>query len=232
MKIKIFLSSLLLGFSCVALSAPVNNLVGDLVALKRLPAHSFSLAENEFGDLFLISDSGRFAIQKPVIYDVWNAVWINSINDLKTGQIDLNKMGLDIDELQPFKIGKGDSRITVFVDPISEHTRKLLSFVNKNSDAYAWNIVLFPAFGEKSAKAARKIACDGNSKRAYEALITGDFSQLKPKKKCNTLGLQKALTTSKYLGIRRIPYTINAKGFISTGYANEQSYKINIDKSE
>ncbi len=218
------------GLSGVLFSAPINNVIGDLVGLKKLPAHGFSIVENEFGDLYLISDSGRFAIQKPKIYDVWNGTWINKLSDLKSNRVDLDKMGLNIDELKPFKFGKAKKRITVFLDPVSLHTKKLLSFVNKNTEKYSWNIVMFPSQGQKSAIAARKILCDPDPKRSYTALTTQDLSKLKPTNKCNTFSLQKTLVISRYLGINRLPYTINANGFITTGYIDEKTYQSAINK--
>jgi len=190
--------------------------VDKLDEIVQLPAGGLILARHD-DKLMIMSANGRFLVQGGTIFDMWNkGVAITSIQQGKdlAQRVNINSMNLDLDELFSFKFGsKGKDRIVVFVDPVTEQSRKMLEEV-ASVKSYAVTVVVAPLINKKSLKLAQRLAClrDKDKQAAREALVSGNFAFLPKKHTCGVSQMQKTLITTQMLGVTGLPFVIAPDG--------------------
>lgn len=210
--------------------------LGEIDTIKRLPAGGLSMIRTTGGKVFLVTDNGHFMVIGGTIIDVWNGHEVSSPEDIeKSNRVNIGKIGLDIADLGPFVIGQGQEIITLFLDPTSEPSNQMLSYlVSAQTEdlrkAYQFNIVLTPVLGQLAQERSVSIACDPDKNRAFKSWVKQDWNSLKPIENCDTTGLQRTLVTIKMLGLENVPYTILPSTLTFYGFIDDQMFRAELLK--
>ena len=192
-----------------------------ITATKRLPVQGLSIVETSSGKSFLVSDNGRLAIVGGRIIDLFENREIHGISDAASlDKIDLARLGIKPSELATFTIGTGDQEAVLFIDPLCDKCRTLISEVTAFSKNYTFHILLYPLRGGRSGVVSRAITCSPNKQLALQALITGHFETLPaPSSSCDVSAVQKAIVTGAALHVNRTPFLILPNGKTHSGDA-------------
>ena len=214
-------------------SAPMARVLGDALtrgigigadqikATKRLPVQGMSIIETVDGKTFVVSDNGRVAIIGGRIIDLFENREIKGIADTESlDHINLKRMGIKGVELATFTIGNGPVEAIVFVDPMCEPCRALVSEMPKYVKQYTFQVLVYPLRGGPSGVAARALACAPDKSLALTAFTSGRLESLpQPSRNCDVANVQKAMITGSVLGIRSLPFMILPGGKTFSGPA-------------
>lgn len=202
-----------------ALSRGIGVGADQIKQSKRLPVQGMSLIETTDGKTFVVSDNGRLAIIGGRVIDLWKAREIRSIADSESlDRIDLQRMGIKASDLTRLSVGTGPERVTVFVDPICDPCRQLISDMERFTSTHTFDIVVYPVQGGPSGAASRRIHCSSSPSLALKAMAAGSYTSLpEPAKDCDVNPVQKALITGAVLGIRSVPFLIFKDGTSAYG---------------
>lgn len=189
----------------------LKQIMRSVDEVKRLPIAGMSLVKA--GDrLFLTSDNGHFLVAGNFkLVDMWQGKVIKSMDDtVGINKVDLRKIGFNPDELSAFSFGKGKPEVTLFVDPLCDHCHDLIRQLPALEGSYTFKVVLIPVLGSKSAEVAKQLLCNKDREQAWQALLAKDYSKLPPlvrkEGSCDLKPLQKAVVTTKLLGVDGVPY--------------------------
>ena len=118
--------------------------LGAIKTVKQLPIFGVNIVESDKG-IFFVSANGRFVFKGP-IYDMWNGKPVNTIDDVENivNKVDLKKVGVDLDQLATFTLGKGDQEEVIFVSPVCPHCQAVMEQAAKLTDKYKFRLVIFP----------------------------------------------------------------------------------------
>jgi thiol:disulfide interchange protein DsbC len=196
----------------------IRNQIDKIKATKRLPIYGMNMIETTDGKVVLVSDNGRFAVIGGRWVDVWEGSTITNIADSATlDKVNLGRMGLNVDEFDPFVIGNGSKIINVFVDPMSEESRAVVRQMAALGKEYTFKVILLPLKGQQSGQAARRLICSPDKKLALDAFMNGVYSSIpEPTNSCNVIAVQKAMITSQVLSITNTPYIILPNNYTVT----------------
>lgn len=198
----------------LALPAWAEAPFGAIKAVKQLPISGVNIIESDKGTFF-VSSNGRFVFKGP-IYDLWNAKPINTLEEAEqvAGRINLQKVGVNLDDLAALTLGKGDKEEVVFLSPGCPHCHRVLEQAAKLGDKYKFRLVLLP-LGQKALEQAKRLVCAAPEK-ALPALLKQDYSSL-PEGQCSILSLQKTLVVARVLEITAVPYLVRHDGATHRG---------------
>ena len=202
---------------------PADKVLQGIDAMRRLPEEGFHLIEAQ-GQLMLVSTNGHFVVTGGRLIDLWNDVEVTRVADLdRTQRLPLARMGIRAQELGGVSVGTLDAEkfATVFLDPASPETAKLLPQLRSLMTTYRLDVVFVPARAER-ATVSRALICDHEAASVF--LSTG----AKPEPpaagdSCGLKELERARTTVHLLGIRTLPFTVAPNGSTVAGSPDQYS---------
>jgi hypothetical protein len=128
---------LALALSPLVQAEPVSEVspVGKIDGMVSLPVTGMKAVESN-GRIVFMSDSGRFVIDG-TLYDAWSKKPLTSLEEIREAgnTLDLSRLGLKMDDLNPLTLGEGKKKVVVFVDPRCPHCHELLKQALSNRKA-------------------------------------------------------------------------------------------------
>lgn len=192
--------------------------------MQALPVQGMTMVESG-GQVFFISQNGRYVI-KGDMYDMWSGG--ERVPDIATlnatsSIINLDKIGVKMEDLFALKYGHGPEKVTVFVSPGCPYCKKLMQTMKTGEleDKYTFNIVPLPYMGKQSQIAVKKLvaAKGSNPQAALDALMSDNYGAL-PLKESNKLdleGVKRSMLTAKIIGINQVPVLLSSAGVMQVG---------------
>ncbi len=200
---------LALALSPFVQAEPVSEVspVGKIDGMVSLPVTGMNM-----------SDSGRFVIDG-TLYDAWSKKPLTSLEEIREAgnTLDLSRLGLKMDDLNPLTLGEGKKKVVVFVDPRCPHCHELLKQALPLTKEYTFQILPVPVLGPDSERQVRQLGCARDKKAATDALLNGRIGNLEQDDACNLEPMQRTLVTAQILGIQGVPFIVANDGRISRG---------------
>lgn len=195
--------------------SPQASPLGIIKAVKALPINGMVVVETPNG-VFFASDNGRF-VMKGRLYDLWNKKEINNVADAESigSRVDLQKIGVDFNQMAVFTFGEGKQEEVFFVSPSCPHCQTVLDQATKLVKEYRFKLVLLPQ-NRNEMDLARRLVCAQDQTQAVKALLSRNYQGL-PAGNCPLTPLQKNLVTARVLGITSVPYLVRHDGLIHAG---------------
>lgn len=182
-------------------------------SMQQLPAEGFHVVESNDGRFMLVSTNGHYVILNPKILDMWNQVEVKSVSDLKASdRIPLSRMGLSADKLGGVTLGDKSQakRTTVFLDPASPESSKVLPAVRELASKQRVDVVFFPA-AENRTDTTRALVCDPAA--AMRFVERGQLPAPRSASDgCGNEAMQRTRVTIQLLGIEVLPFTVAPNG--------------------
>ncbi len=229
------LFSLFLSASVALATTPPKPEVSDIAAsllsikidgMQDLPISGLKMVKTGAQTVF-ISSNGRFAFYGGKLMDVWTQQEIKDLPDIDkiANRIDLSRMKLNVDDLDPVTIGQGKESVLIFIDPRCPYCGKVMKDLQALQDKYTFKLVMVPILGAESQNIVVQLACqlgspDAKAKDAVrERLLKQDYAGLPTEqpKQCNKEPLQKAIVTAKLFGLQGVPFLIAPDGRTHSG---------------
>ncbi len=211
--------SLALALSPLVQAEPVSEVspVGKIDGMVSLPVTGMKAVESN-GRIVFMSDSGRFVIDG-TLYDAWSKKPLTSLEEIREAgnTLDLGRLGLKMDDLNPLTLGEGKKKVVVFVDPRCPHCHELLKQALPLTKEYTFQILPVPVLGPDSERQVRQLGCARDKKAATDALLNGRIGNLEQDDACNLEPMQRTLVTAQILGIQGVPFIVANDGRISRG---------------
>jgi thiol:disulfide interchange protein DsbC len=196
-----------------------NAMSGAIEKSQQIPVDGFMWMEKD-GKQYFLSQNGRVLLTGKVKFmDVWTKEKIaNAEQASMLRHVNLNDIGFEDAELPMFKVGTGEKRISLFVDPACPHCHEMLSKLDPYSTEYTYAIILLPVMGEQSISVSRQLNCLGDSspQEAFRILQQKLWKEL-PTQDCAWEPLQKSVLLAKLLGVTGVPFMIAPDGFMQQG---------------
>jgi thiol:disulfide interchange protein DsbC len=210
-------------------SPVIDQIIPQIDAVKRLPVSGVVAIDSQGRTVFM-SDNGRFVFMGAKLYDTWNRQYLDTMAEINdwADKIDLDRLGLPLDELAALPYGKGKKRVVIYIDPYCPYCEKLLAQLPELVDEYTFQLLVVPFLGERSGKLVRRMSCglqQGISRtemasimveKRYNDLPDDDTS-------CNVDHVEKLLLTAKLTGVQGVPFTIAPNGSYQPGYVEDLS---------
>lgn len=195
-----------------------NRMIQGIDAMQRLQVKRFSVVESQ-GRLFLISDNGQYVVPDVDLRDMWNGVRITSVADVKRSfAIPLDRMNIGDDDLGGIMIGKrvtGEPKpVTLFIDPASPETQKILPAVRQFASTYPFRLVFVPARVERN-RATEALLCSREA--AQEFVRTGVVPDVGTQDRCGMDATRKNIMLVQVLNIDSLPFLLASNGRASAG---------------
>jgi len=170
------------------------------------------------GIIYFMSPNGRFVIEGSMT-DVWQKKKLVTLKEIEyaSNHIDLQKMGISIDELNVISIGKGKKEIIIFVDPQCDACKKFLKKAKTKLDEYTFKFVVVPALGDESNKMAVSMFCAKDKTNLEHHFLERTLLALEQNKSCDKKYYNLTLTLSELIGIRHVPFFIAPTGLYKAG---------------
>lgn len=203
--------------------APSNNEITRAVPLPDPITHGVMFKGRD--GIAYISTNGRFII-RGTIFDMWTGETINTLEEIEGAKqtIDLEKLGLKDEDVDPFYYGQGEKKVTVFIDPLCPHCSRVLDQMNADPDLakeYTFVIYTVPFLGDQSVKAVSALSCAQDREDALRALLAKDRAWLKEHEQdaegCDVQPIMNRTLLSQMVGVTGVPYIIGAAGGIARG---------------
>lgn len=212
---KYFLSLLFIVF--FNSSALAQKATPKLDAITSIPITTLKAVESN-GEIYFISQNGRYAI-KGELTDTWHKRTLNSMEDIEysLNHVNVDVMGLPIDEMNTITIPGGPERVIVFIDPLCPYCKTFIEQAKTKTDKYTFKLVVVPALGEESNQLSRSLFCASNKDDALNYLIKGKLADLPQLQKCDTKFYDFTLTIAQIFDIKSIPYLISPDGRYKSG---------------
>jgi len=169
--------------------------------------------------ILFVSSNGRFVFTGE-LYDTWYKRKASSMDELRdTGtHIHLDRMNLNVDELNTATLGKGKKDVVVFIDPRCPYCEKIINASYKLLDQYTFKYVIVQVLGEESERLARVTSCASDRKEIIPALLSRSIDELATKPSCTEAdSFLKSNLTAEMFGIRGVPYSIAPNGKVNKG---------------
>lgn len=191
--------------------------IGQIESMVSLPISGMKAVESS-GRIVFLSDSGRFVIDG-TLYDAWSRQSLTTVDAIReaANTLDLKRLGLDMDDLQPLKTGAGDKQVLVFVDPRCPHCHALLQQALQLTETYTFQLLPVPVLGPDSERQVRQLACASDRAAAAHALVSGRVKGLVQAEDCDLQPMQRTLVTAQILGVQGVPFVIAPDGRVSRG---------------
>ncbi|MGR5287098.1 hypothetical protein ACP3V5_17410 [Vibrio maritimus] len=139
------------------------------------------IAELESGDIYLATADGRFVIKNPTIIQSVNAKVLNSFDDFKLAMTPtLHDMGIEPREyFVGYTINKSaaDFGGTLFVAPNCSACKTFKQELQSRYPSKQFFIAIAPILSADDYKNTILASCSANPEGAYQALLSGSFSE-------------------------------------------------------
>ena len=170
------------------------------------------------GSIFFMSPNGRFVIQGDLT-DTWQQKKLVTLKeiDYAAKHIDIEKMGLPIDELNVIKVGTGKKEIIIFVDPQCDPCKKFFQKAQKHTDKYTFKFIVVPALGEESNKMATSMFCSKDKTNLVKHFLERTLLDLDQQENCDKKYYNLTLTVAQLIGIKHVPFFIAPSGLYQAG---------------
>lgn len=191
--------------------------IGKIDGMVSLPVTGMKAVESN-GRIVFMSDSGRFVIDG-TLYDAWSKKALTSLDEIRVAgnTLDLSRLGLNMDDLNPLILGEGDKKVVVFVDPRCPHCHELLKQALPLTKEYTFQLLPVPVLGPDSERQVRQLGCAEDRQAALDALVSGRADGLAQSESCDLEPMQRTLVTAQILGIQGVPFIVANDGRISRG---------------
>lgn len=223
-SISIMATSTLLILCSIGLakSASTLPLIRTIDAIQAVPGNGFQMVESA-GRVFFVTQNGRYVI-KGDMYDMWSGgARVTSVANLKTSssRIDLDQIGVKMEDLFSMSYGSGPKDVTVFVSPGCPYCKQTMQEMTTGdlAEKYTFNIVPIPLLGTNSQISVKKLvaAANSNPNETLNALMTDDYSALNKTEGGNIEGVKRAMVTAKIIGINEVPVLLSEDGHVQKG---------------
>lgn len=191
-------------------------------AMQVLPSNQINMVEAS-GQVFFVTQNGRYVI-KGDLYDMWSGgALVSSVAELNasSSKIDLDKIGIKMDDLFNLQYGNGPKTVTMFVSPGCGYCKKTLQEMISSdlAEKYTFNIIPLPFLGQKSQDSVKRLAAAAlnNPADALNALVNDDYSSLAQKDGGDVEGIKRAMITAQILGINQVPVLLADNGTMLVG---------------
>ena len=177
------------------------------------------------GRTMYMVDNGRFVFVGD-LFDMWQKKRLKSMDDLADAvrKIDLKGVGFEIEDSNKFSLGKGEERVTVFVDPVCAWCHKLIEEVvadEKLLTDYAFDFIVIPVLGKQSEKLAHRFSCtsEKDMKKLADAFLKRKegIEALPILEKCDGVKYRETKRSAEILGINSAPLVIAPDGRFARG---------------
>jgi thiol:disulfide interchange protein DsbC len=217
----------MVGFLCIIVGAGLSHadeefprdVLKGIEAMRRLPAEGFHVVESQ-GRLLLVSTNGHYVVSGGRLLDLWNQLEVKRVSDLdRTLRLPLSRMGINAATLGGLVVNEtgAQGRVTVFLDPGSPESRKLLPVLRTLSTSHRVELIFVPA---QPARAGVSQALICNPSLATTFFEQGAVPEPQPEpSSCGREGLERARVTVQLLGIQTLPFTVAGNGVTSAGIA-------------
>lgn len=188
-----------------------------LDAISEIKMTSLKAIESN-GSIFFMSPNGRFVIQGDLT-DTWQKKKLDTLKeiDYAAKHIDIERMGLPIDELNVIKVGKGKKEIVIFVDPQCDPCKKFFQEAKKHTDKYTFKFIVVPALGEESNKMATSMFCSKDKTNLAKHFLERTLLDLEQQENCDKKYYNLTLTVAQLIGIKHVPFFIAPSGLYQAG---------------
>lgn len=201
-----------------------KNLTGQITATEQLPNPFTHAVELEGRDgIAFISQNGRFVL-RGMVFDMWTGQTLASLDDIRKSKtsVNLNELGLKDEDVDPFRLGTGEKKVTLFVDPLCPFCAQLFDQIAADptlEDEFTFIIYTVPFLGDNSAKAVTALSCSKDRQRALEALLAKDrrWMATVDTADCNLEPIMKRTIMSQMLGVTGVPFLVGPQGGINRG---------------
>lgn len=199
-------------------------------AIKRveaLPITGLSMIEDKDGTIMFVSDNGRYVFQGTIV-DIWSAKEIKDFSQVEEFyKIPVNQLNFDYEkEFVGFKVGNGEKKVVIFIDPFCPHCKTLLNETYDGKDDeykdYSFHYIYAPLMGQKSQEAVIQLYCNEKDMDLEEKIARLNERRYKDLVVTNTcksdlVKVQQNYVVAKLFGINAVPYLIAPNGTYSTG---------------
>lgn len=188
-----------------------------LDAIATIPVSKLQAVEKN-GEIFFLSENGRFVVRGQIT-DVWAKKPLTTMNEIKyaASHVDVDVMGLPLDEMNTITIPGGKKRLIVFVDPQCSYCKAFLKDVDRHKDKYTFKIVVVPALGDKSNELSKSLFCAADKSNAFSFLMQDKLGTMPQKPNCDTKYYDLTLTMAQLFGVQQIPFFIAPDGRFKPG---------------
>ena len=205
-------------------SPVLDEIIPQIDGMKRLPVSGI-VAIDSRGRTVFMSDNGRFVFMGAKLYDTWNRQYLDSMAEIEqwAEKIDIDRLGLNLDDLHALPYGTGDKKVVIYIDPFCPYCEKQLEQIDSLKDKYTFQIIAVPFLGERSGKMVRRLACgieQGMDKaKLADIMVHRRYNDLpEDDTTCDTGHVEKILLTAKLTGVQGVPFTIADNGSYMPGY--------------
>lgn len=169
------------------------------------------------GQITFVSDTGRFVFTGQLM-DVWQGKVLGTLAEIRQAatHLDLKKLGLDVQRLNPVTLGAGGKEVIAFVDPLSPPSRALVRSAQTLVKDYTFRFVVVPALGDSSNGLASAMACMTDPRQKLKALQAGHLKGLTVKP-CDPQPYQRTLLLAQLIPIEGVPTLIAPDGRVRKG---------------
>ena len=190
--------------------APIRNII-------TLPANGLKAIESD-GKIILMSDNGRFVFSGEM-YDTWYRTSHTTVEELKNvaTKIELDRMNLDIGQLNTLQKGSGPKNVVIFIDTQCRFCHQLMKEIEPFLDEYTFQFVVSGILGEKSLQEAKAVSCAASKDLAFKAILSNKIQKLEQAATCNKAVMQKTEITKIMFGLKRAPFLIAPDGTTLSG---------------
>jgi thiol:disulfide interchange protein DsbC len=221
-------ASLLLGSPALAEGAPVrpgststaaSPLTQGIAEMSAMPGGEWRVVRREgqeasaAGPLYFVSGNGRWVVRGEV-YDLWAGRALASFEDVRasTKTVAFDGLARVWPDLAPVEVGRGPAELVMFSDPNCPYCRALLGELEKRGSRVAVKVLEIPLLGGRSGEDVRRVHCAGDAGAAREAVLGRGFRDaLAQGSSCDLGALQRRLVTAQMLGVRAVPFLIDAR---------------------
>lgn len=227
MKIELFLA-LTLGLVSLPSFAQDPKSQADTVPaipkvspISAFAGQTFQAVESN-GEIMFITPNGRFVIRGQLI-DTWAAKTLDTPEEIKYAatHINIEQMGLPVDQMNTVTIGSGPKKVYLFVDPLCSYCKTLLQQAQQNSSLYTFTIFVVPALGDESNALSKKLFCSTDRQKGFNALLDRKLGELPQQQKCDTKKYDLTLLMAQNFGINRVPFIVAPDGRTRFGGGTE-----------
>lgn len=194
-----------------------RDVLKGIEAMRRLPVDGFHVVESQ-GRLLLVSTNGHYVVSGGRILDLWNQIEVKRVADLDgTFRLPLARMGIDASALGGLIVNAASAqgRVTVFLDPASPESRKLLPQLQALESSYRLELIFVPAQPAR-ASVSRALICDEAAARTFfkDGQVPAPIAASTP---CGQKELERARVTVQLLGIQTLPFSVTGTGATLAG---------------
>lgn len=213
-------------FIAIAAVIAAQNVTAETVPSQRevasLPTHGIIIHDTPQG-LKIASANNRFVFNGTVT-DTWSGKEITNFAEAKWAEnhIDFSGINIDFETLTPFKVGDGDKKIIVFIDPTCPACKDLLGKIPVSSQEFKFYIIPIAVRSALSANYTKALSCAYDKSEALYRLLNGNYEGMKVKNDENCSEEEKKFGAnrqifSRVIGVREVPYLVRNDGQIHRG---------------